>query len=51
MAALADEARAAVVAATGGTAGSLAIGASQTIGQYLLPRLIAGFCGSFRWSR
>ena len=47
MAALADEARAAVVAATGGTAGSLAIGASQTIGQYLLPRLIAGFLREF----
>jgi DNA-binding transcriptional LysR family regulator len=43
LAELADEARAAVAAAIGGTAGTLAVGASQTIGQYLLPRLIAGF--------
>ena len=37
------EAREAVAAATGATAGQLALGASQTIGQYLMPRLIAGF--------
>ena len=43
LAALAQEARSAVAAATGGSAGHLAIAASQTIGQYLLPRLIAGF--------
>ena len=43
LAALSAEAREAVTAATGGTAGALAVGASQTIGQYLLPRLIAGF--------
>jgi DNA-binding transcriptional LysR family regulator len=41
--ALAQQAREAVAAASGATAGSLTIGASQTIGQYLLPRLIAGF--------
>jgi DNA-binding transcriptional LysR family regulator len=40
---LAEEAKSAVAAATGGSAGRLAIAASQTIGQYLLPRLIAGF--------
>lgn len=40
---LSDEAREAVAAATGGSAGQLSIGASQTIGQYLLPRLVAGF--------
>lgn len=40
---LSDEARSAVGAASGSTTGSLSIGASQTIGQYLLPRLIAGF--------
>jgi DNA-binding transcriptional LysR family regulator len=40
---LSDEARAAVNAAAGYTAGELSVGASQTIGQYLLPRLIAGF--------
>jgi LysR family transcriptional regulator, transcriptional activator of the cysJI operon len=40
---LADEARNAVAAATGTLAGALSIGASQTIGQYLLPRLLAGF--------
>jgi LysR family transcriptional regulator, transcriptional activator of the cysJI operon len=43
LAALAEEAREAVAAATGDHAGRLALGASQTIGQYLLPRLIAGF--------
>ncbi|MGC2404723.1 MAG: LysR family transcriptional regulator [Acidobacteriaceae bacterium] len=40
---LAEEARQAVAAASGASAGRLALGASQTIGQYLLPRLIAGF--------
>ncbi len=43
LAALAAEAREAVAAANGASAGRLALGASQTIGQYLLPRLIAGF--------
>ena len=43
LAALAVEAREAVAASSGATAGRLALGASQTIGQYLLPRLIAGF--------
>ncbi len=47
LASLAGEAREAVVAATGTTAGSLEVGASQTIGQYLLPRLIAGFRREF----
>jgi DNA-binding transcriptional LysR family regulator len=47
LAAMSAEARAAVVAAMGGTAGALAVGASQTIGQYLLPRLIAGFRREF----
>ena len=43
LAALAMEAREAVAAATGEHAGRLVLGASQTIGQYLLPKLIAGF--------
>ena len=43
LAVMAAEAREAVAAATGVHAGRLAVGASQTIGQYLLPRLIAGF--------
>jgi LysR family transcriptional regulator, transcriptional activator of the cysJI operon len=43
LAALAAEAREAVAAANGASVGRLALGASQTIGQYLLPRLIAGF--------
>src|SRR5271170_6367020 len=43
LAALAEEAREAVAATAGESAGRLAIAASQTIGQYLLPRLIAGF--------
>jgi DNA-binding transcriptional LysR family regulator len=47
LAAISAEAREAVVAATGETAGALAVGASQTIGQYLLPRLIAGFQRQF----
>ncbi len=40
---LADEATQALAASAGRTEGSLALGASQTIGQYLLPNLIAGF--------
>jgi DNA-binding transcriptional LysR family regulator len=40
---LSDEAIAAVAGAYGQQAGELIIGASQTIGQYLLPRFIAGF--------
>ena len=40
---LAEKALQALTAASGKTAGSLAIGASQTIGQYLLPNLLAGF--------
>jgi DNA-binding transcriptional LysR family regulator len=40
---IADEASAAMASASGRNAGQLAIGASQTIGQYLLPNLVAGF--------
>ncbi len=40
---LAADARDAVAAAAGTSTGALALGASQTIGQYLLPRLVAGF--------
>lgn len=40
---LADEAVQALARSSGNVAGSLALGASQTIGQYLLPNLIAGF--------
>ena len=40
---ISDEALAAVAGASGRNAGQLAIGASQTIGQYLLPNLVAGF--------
>jgi LysR family transcriptional regulator, transcriptional activator of the cysJI operon len=40
---ISDEAFAAVASASGRNAGQLAIGASQTIGQYLLPNLVAGF--------
>src|SRR5271156_2783556 len=43
LAALSEEAREAIAASAGGSAGRLALGASQTIGQYLLPRLIAGY--------
>jgi len=43
LAELAAEAQEAVAATKGVHAGKLTIGASQTIGQYLLPRLIAGF--------
>lgn len=41
LATISAEAREAVMATTGGTAGRLVVGASQTIGQYLLPRVIA----------
>jgi DNA-binding transcriptional LysR family regulator len=40
---LANEAREAVAATTDSSAGKLSIAASQTIGQYLLPRLLAAF--------
>ncbi len=40
---LSDEAFVAVAAASGEQAGALSVGASQTIGQYLLPNLVAGF--------
>jgi LysR family transcriptional regulator, transcriptional activator of the cysJI operon len=40
---LSDEALAAVASTSGENAGGLAIGASQTIGQYILPNLIAVF--------
>jgi DNA-binding transcriptional LysR family regulator len=43
LAELSARAREAVASTTGGSAGRLAVGASQTIGQYLLPKLIAGF--------
>jgi LysR family transcriptional regulator, transcriptional activator of the cysJI operon len=43
LALLADEAREAVSVTAGVHAGRLVLGASQTIGQYLLPKLIAGF--------
>jgi len=38
-----DEAKAAVIEASGRLGGELSLGASQTIGQYLLPALVAGF--------
>lgn len=41
--AISDEAFAAVADASGKRGGQLALGASQTIGQYLLPNLVAGF--------
>ena len=40
---LGEDAVAAVAGAYGQEAGELGIGASQTIGQYLLPTFIAGF--------
>jgi LysR family transcriptional regulator, transcriptional activator of the cysJI operon len=43
LAELSARAREAVASTTEGSAGRLAVGASQTIGQYLLPKLIAGF--------
>ncbi|GAC1435914.1 MAG: selenium metabolism-associated LysR family transcriptional regulator [Terriglobales bacterium] len=39
----ADEATQALAEASGQLAGGLSVGASQTIGQYLLPNLLAGF--------
>jgi LysR family transcriptional regulator, transcriptional activator of the cysJI operon len=41
--ALSDEAQSVVANVSGKPGGQLALGASQTIGQYLLPSLIAGF--------
>ncbi len=41
--ALSEEARKAVASASGIASGNLSIGASQTIGQYLLPKFVAGF--------
>ena len=41
--AISDEAFAAVASAAGKHGGKLALGASQTIGQYLLPKLVAGY--------
>jgi LysR family transcriptional regulator, transcriptional activator of the cysJI operon len=43
---LSDEAAEAVAGAFGQRAGELQLGASQTIGQYLLPNFIAGFRGT-----
>jgi DNA-binding transcriptional LysR family regulator len=40
---ISDEALAAVTAASGMQAGNLSLGASQTIGQYLLPKFVACF--------
>ncbi len=40
---LSEESKAAVMAASGRLGGLLSLGASQTIGQYLLPALVAGF--------
>lgn len=47
MSVLNDEAIAAVAAANGLHAGTLALGASQTIAQYLLPTLLASFFAEF----
>jgi DNA-binding transcriptional LysR family regulator len=41
--AISDEAMVAVTGASGKQGGQLALGASQTIGQYLLPNFVAGF--------
>lgn len=41
--AMSEEAHAAVVGSTGELGGQLALGASQTIGQYVLPNLVAAF--------
>lgn len=40
---ISDEAYEAVTRTSGSSSGSLSVGASQTIGQYLLPKLIAAF--------
>jgi LysR family transcriptional regulator, transcriptional activator of the cysJI operon len=42
-----DQAFSAVAETTGQQAGELAIGASQTIGQYLLPNFVAGFVKAY----
>ena len=42
-----DQAFAAIAETTGEQAGDLAIGASQTIGQYLLPNFVAGFIKAY----
>jgi DNA-binding transcriptional LysR family regulator len=42
-----DQAFSAVAATSGHEAGELAIGASQTIGQYLLPNFVAGFLKAY----
>jgi len=42
---ISEEASVAVASAAGTMGGQLAVGASQTIGQYLLPALVAGFLG------
>ena len=42
-----DQAFAAIAETTGEQAGDLAIGASQTIGQYLLPNFVAGFVKAY----
>jgi DNA-binding transcriptional LysR family regulator len=47
LAALAQQAQTAVQDSVGTHTGRLTIGASQTIGQYLLPRLIAGFAADY----
>src|SRR6201996_8915228 len=47
MKALSDEAMATVAETSGQHAGELALGASQTIGQYLLPTFVAGFRGAY----
>ena len=47
MKAVSDQAFAAVAETTGEQAGDLAIGASQTIGQYLLPNFVAGFLKAY----
>lgn len=44
---LGEEALAAVAAAAGNNTGELLLGASQTIGQYLLPNFIAGFLRAY----
>ncbi|MFT4111763.1 LysR substrate-binding domain-containing protein [Silvibacterium sp.] len=44
---LGDDAIAAVSAAAGNNTGELLLGASQTIGQYLLPNFIAGFLRAY----
>lgn len=45
---ISDEASVAVANAAGTTGGRLVVGASQTIGQYLLPALVAGFLSENR---